>query len=400
MRDDSAGMPLAIVLGARGIEVVRALSMVGAPCGVVTSKGDPALWSRHARNVLLWDWMQPMECHGETLATRLVEFGLAQPEPPVLIYCSDQPMVFVSRFRERLATAFRFVVPDGELVEALADKALFWALAREKSLPVPATCVLRTDRPEPPDELARLGFPIIVKPTVRDTTWLQAARSNTKALRISTPAELLDVWPRLRSLSGPAIAQQCIDGPETAIVSYHVYVDVDGEIAGEFTGRKIRTLPAEYGHTSALAITDDPEVTRIGREVTRALDMRGVAKLDFKIGPDGHLYLLEINARFTLWNHPGARAGVNLPAMVYADLTGRSRPPATAVRAGLHWVHPKDYVAARRDGVPTGEWMRWAARSPAKAVWRWDDPMPLAGMAAVRFKKALLRRSAPSADEL
>jgi predicted ATP-grasp superfamily ATP-dependent carboligase len=369
------------------------------PVGVVTPTGDPARWSRYARNVMTWDWMLPAERHDEALADRLVQFGRRQAEPPVLMYCSDQAMVFVSRHRDRLAEGFRFVVPEAGLVEATEDKARFAALAEAHAFPAPATIVLDGCHPDPPDELLDLGLPLIVKPTARDRTWVSASGSTAKALRIETKEQLLEFWPRLHTLSKPAVAQQSIPGPETAVVSYHVYVDDEGEIAGEFTGCKIRTIPVEYGHTSSLRITDDPEVTLLGREVCRALGLRGVAKLDFKYAPDGRLYLFEINARLTLWAHPGARAGVNLPAMMYADLAGRPRPDSGTTRRCVTWVHPKDVLAARAHGVSTSEWLTWLWRThPVKGVWRWDDPGPLLGMIAVRLKDAVRGSSAAVPD--
>jgi hypothetical protein len=36
-------------------------------------------------------------------------------------------------------------------------------------------------------------------------------------------------------------------------------------------------------------VTDSQEVTALGREISRRLDLRGVAKLDFKRGPEGRL---------------------------------------------------------------------------------------------------------------
>jgi predicted ATP-grasp superfamily ATP-dependent carboligase len=395
----TARRPLALVLGARVIEVVRALAMEDIPVGVITPTGDPARWSRYARTVMTHDWMLPAERHDEALADRLVAFGKRQAAPPVLLYCSDQSMVFVSRHRERLAEGFRFVVPDAELVAAMEDKARFARLAAAHALPVPPTVVLDPRLPEPPDELLALGLPIVVKPTVRDASWARAAGRKTKALRVETVAELRDLWPRLAGLSGVAVAQQSIPGPETAVVSYHVYVDEAGEVAAEFTGRKIRTIPVEYGHTSSLTILDDPEVARLGRQVCRDLGLRGVAKLDFKYAPDGRLYLFEINARLTLWAHPGARAGANLAATVYADLTGTPRPQPRATRPQLDWVHPKDVLAARAHGISTAEWLRWLWRAnPVKGVWRWDDPGPLLGMAAVRLRSAALRSSAVDVD--
>lgn len=390
---------MALVLGARVIEVVRSLAMERIPVGVVTPTGDPARWSRYARNVLTWDWMLPAERHDEALADRLVRFARQQASPPVLMYCSDQSMVFVSQHRERLAEGFRFVVPDAALVEAMEDKARFAALAEAHALPVPPTVVLDHCQENPPDELLDLGLPLIVKPTARDRTWVTAAGSSAKAVRIETKEELLEFWPRVRCLSKPAIAQEIVPGPETAVVSYHVYVDDKGEIAGEFTGCKIRTIPVEYGHTSSLTITDDPEVTRLGREVCRALDLRGVAKIDFKLGPDGRLHLFEINARLTLWAHPGAQAGVNLPAIMYADLTGRPRPDSTRTRTHVDWVHPKDVVAARAHGISMTQWLSWMWRTrPVTGVWKWDDPGPLLGMAAVRVKGKAFRSPTPAAD--
>ncbi len=94
---------MAVVLGARVIEVVRSLAMADIPVGVVTPTGDPARWSRYAHSVMTWDWMQPAERHDEALADRLVEFARRQTAPPALMYCSDQSMVFVSQHRERMA---------------------------------------------------------------------------------------------------------------------------------------------------------------------------------------------------------------------------------------------------------------------------------------------------------
>jgi D-aspartate ligase len=108
---------------------------------------------------MTWDWMLPVKRHDEAMADRMVGFGRRQPTNPVLMYCSDQSMVFVSQHRERLAEGFRFVVPEAKLVEAMEDKAKFAALAMRHSLPVPPTVVLDHDQPEPPDELLDLGLP-------------------------------------------------------------------------------------------------------------------------------------------------------------------------------------------------------------------------------------------------
>jgi predicted ATP-grasp superfamily ATP-dependent carboligase len=102
-----------------------------------------------------------------------------------------------------------------------------------------------------------------------------------------------------------------------------------------------------------------------------------VAKLDFKRAEDGMLYLLEVNPRFSLWHHLGARAGVNFPLLVYRDLVGLPRPAARPVRSGVRWVSPlRDRRAAKEEGVSLIPWLRWTLGSEGMAALAWDDPVP------------------------
>ena len=174
------------------------------------------------------------------------------------------------------------------------------------------------------------------------------------------------------------IAQELVAGPESSIESYQVYVDIEGEIAGEFTGKKVRTYPVELGHSCSLKISDAEDLAELGRELVKKLGLRGVAELEFKRDPDGRLFLLEINPRFNLWHHLGAVAGVNLPAMVYADLAGLPRPARARARAGVRRCRVwQDLLASRADGIPLLEWFNWAKSCEIKRGLAWDDPLPL-----------------------
>jgi len=364
------GAALACVLG--DSDLLRALSLADIPCAVVAAPGEPARYSRFARAVLDWAdaWERP-----EQLLELLDRFAAAQATRPVLFYEEDRELLLISRYRERLSRHFRFVVPDPVLVEDLVDKGRFQALARRLDLPVPAARVLDPSiDPVPLD----LEFPVALKPIVRRVDQWTAIGGAAKALRLDSPLSLASYWPRVVTAAMPVLLQQLIPGPETCIESYHVYVDERGETVGEFTGRKIRTWPPAYGDSTALVITDSPEVTTLGRDLVRRLGLRGVAKFDFKRAPNGRLYLLEVNPRFTLWHHLGARAGVNIPALVYADLVGLPRAGRRQARAGARWCKPWDDVsAARAAGISFVRWLPWALRCEAMRVVAWDDPMPL-----------------------
>ena len=94
-----------------------------------------------------------------------------------------------------------------------------------------------------------------------------------KALFAENAEALRSLWPQLRAAGLELLAQEFIPGAEARIESYHCYVDQRGGIAGEFTGRKIRTYPSRYGHTTALEITDADDV-RAARPRHRRADRR------------------------------------------------------------------------------------------------------------------------------
>jgi predicted ATP-grasp superfamily ATP-dependent carboligase len=357
-------------------DLVRPLAASGVRCAAIAKPDAPVRYSRFVSSVL--DWPEDSKGDEEDILRRLLDFSAHQAELPVLFYQSDAFLLFLVRHRDRLSAGFRFVSADPEQVVELIDKARFNDVATGLGLGVPATAVLNPatqDMPTADD----MPYPMIVKPLMRSYGVWDSVEQMRKVLRVDTPEQMRALWPKLAAMRQDVLAQQLISGPETMIESYHVYVDDRGEIVGEFTGKKVRTRPVEYGQSTALMITDEADVIAEGRKAIEALRLRGVAKIDFKRDPAGRLWLLEVNPRFNLWHYPGALAGVNLPALVYADLTGQPRPAVGPVRAGVCWSHPWDFLAAREWGVPLGEWLSWTRRCEARSLLSWDDPMPMIG---------------------
>ena len=362
---------LACVMG--DMDLLAPIAAAGIPCAVVTRPGVPSLYSRFARARLTWDDFSNDQAE---LLDALVGFGTAQAERPVLFYEEDAQLLTISRHRERLAPAFRFAVAEATLVEDLLDKARFQILAERHGLPVPPACRFDPAALEPAD--LGLRFPVIIKPLIRLARW-DARFGLRKALAAENPEALRKLRPRLAALDIELVAQELIAGPETRLESYHCYVDRErGDIVAEFTGRKLRTLPASYGHTTALEITDATDVQRLGRATVERLGLTGVAKLDFKRDRRGKLHLLEVNPRFSLWHHAGAAAGVNIPALVYADLVGLPRPAAARAKPGVRWCRVwRDFPAAKASGMPLRTWLQWVWRCEAKSALSWRDPMPV-----------------------
>lgn len=378
--------PLACVMG--DLDLVRPLARAGIRCAVLAPDDDPVHHSRHVAVDLGWvdHW------HAQEQAVdRLLDFARSQPEPPPLFFQADGDLLLVSRHRERLATGFVFSLADAQLVEDLVDKARFCPLASRLDLPVPPNRHVRPGRDAPGD--VDLRFPLVVKPLVRHSEVWSPLEPQAKAVHVATPQALAELWPRLEAADLEVIAQEAVPGPETRIESYHCYVDGAGRTAAEFTGRKLRTHPALYGHSSAVVITDEADVLRTGREAVERLKLRGVAKLDFKRAPDGSLHLLEVNPRFSLWHYPAAIAGVNVPAVVYADLVGLPRPATRPVRPGVTYSDlRRDVRAVGRSPLALARWLAWYVRCEAKWTIKWDDPMPTLRGIVLRLAGRRLRR--------
>lgn len=354
------------------IDLVRPLGLAGIRCAVAAPRGHPVFHSRFVCKASSW---VEDETNDHARIEALLRFGAAQREPPVLFYEGDSQLLLVSRHREALAQGFRFVIADSTIVEDLTDKARFQALAARLDLPVPAALLINASGSSPSD--IDLRFPVVIKPTQHRGAWA-AIEGAGKALVVNTVEDLKRLWPRLAAADLDLIVQEAIPGPESCIESYHIYADQRCTTVAEFTGRKIRTFPLSCGHSTALETTDCADVRALGQDIVQKLGLHGVAKFDFKRGPNGKLHLLEINPRFSLWHHLGAIAGVNIPALVYADLAGLPRPQGRTARAGVRWCKPwEDVRAARACGLPTITWLLWTLRCEAKSSIAWDDPIPL-----------------------
>jgi D-aspartate ligase len=377
--------PLACVIG--DMDLVRPLGLAGVRCVAAGPTGPETRWSRYTSgSIELPDlWEEP-----DLVVEALVEFASAQESAPVLYYQKDPAALAISRHRDRLARHFRFVVPEAGLLEDLVDKERFQRLAREVGLPVPPT-VTGTVGVDPAP-IHDVPFPIAVKPALRsrpNDTWVPVARGQ-KAIRCERAADLENLWERPELDGVVLLVQQYIGGDEDRIRSYHAFVDESGRTVASFTGRKIRTWPLDHGQSTAVEIVHDPLVVEVGQSILSSLGFRGVAKVDLKADDSGRLHLFEINPRFSLWHHPGAVAGVNIPDAVYRTLTGRPVPP-TVARAGVRWCQIwGDHRAARVSGLGALAWLRFAASAEARRAAHLDDPGSMAGALTYGIRK--LRR--------
>ena len=360
---------LAVVIG--DIDLVRTLGLAGITSVFAGASDASARFSRHVAGRC---------CRGRTTRTgsspRCWSSGAQQPEPPVLYPQTDAALLLAARRRDELGRAFRFALADTALVDDLVEKDRFQALAERRGLPVPARAPAGDQRPDrPPGARRRLPARREARRSAPATgrRWRRAARRCTCATRTSGPRSGRGWRRRGRtsscSTSCPARRRRWRATTPTSTS--------DGAVAGEFTGRKIRTYPARYGYSTAVEVVELPDVAALGRDVLDALGLRGVAKVDFKRDARGRLHLLEVNPRFNLWHHPAAVAGVNLPGARPRRPHRRAASAGPPRDAAVTWCTPlTDLRAAHAHGMSLLRWMRFARRCDVVSGLSRDDPLP------------------------
>lgn len=356
----------ALVLG--GLDIAEPIHDAGLPVTMMRPRAEPSRFSR-ARI----PWVE--QSNPEELVGGLREAARRLDDPVVLYVGDDQMLQFASHHRDELRPELTFLMPDAGVVDALLDKGQFQELAVRQGLPVPAGEVVSTT--DDVDAATTPELPVLIKPLLWNAQRLETDFGASKAVVATSRQELRAALNRVAHSYERVLVQTFVVGPETGVESYHVYVDPEGRIAAEFTGRKIRTSPAAFGQSTALTTTDAGDVAELGRRVVRAVGVQGVAKVDFKRDPSGALWLFEVNVRFNLWHRLGAVAGCNIPALVFADLTGRPRPEFTRGLPGLTWSRqPRDLMIAREHGIPPRKYLRWLQECDAVSGLRVSDPMP------------------------
>ncbi|MCC6558835.1 MAG: ATP-grasp domain-containing protein [Polyangiaceae bacterium] len=375
-----------------GVEITR------AGC----EPGEPAARSRYCRrSAVIGDALtEPARALDD-----LIALGRTLPDRPALLFDNDPTLLLVSRGRDALARYYRFLLPDAELVEDLASKVRFAALARRLDLPVPRT-VVSHEVSSVHEVRDRLALPCMFKP-ISHAGWYsseivrkEGGGKPFKALLARTPEELARRWEDMTRACGDFVVQEHVAGGDHFIYSFHAYLDEGRRPLGYYVGRKIRTYPMGSGVSTYLELVKEPEVVRLGRDILERIGHVGAVKLDFKRDPGtGRFYLLEVNTRHNLWHHLGAACGINLPLIACMDLHGLAPQPATEYRTGVRWLSfGNDVRAFVRDyhpeaGLSWAEWLRSLRGEKVHDVFSWRDPLPAAA-AAYQYVAARLRSAA------
>lgn len=309
----------------------------------LTGRYRVAALSADARHPLRHSWRTRFVWRGDWRWDRGPEQLPTPPrgERPLLMPITTDAVAWTVDHRRALAPAWRLpALPDAAALELARDKLDLAEFAARQGIPVPRTRALAA-----PDVARALTFPALIKPRRRGGGVGIAAVADAAALalcrRTLPDADGYLVQSRIAG-DDVSCGMLCRDGAVIAAVAYRGL-----------------TRDGEFNAFRSIEVVRDDAMLALARRLLAALRWNGLANLDWRRGPDGGLWLLEINPR--PWgNLRGALAG----GINFADLwcrTALGEPVRPALATAGRFLTTMDAIALLRRALRAGRgpWPSW-----------------------------------------
>ncbi len=324
-------------------------------------------------------------------------------ETPVLFPTGDNLLHAYSVREGFLQPHVRLTMPDSEIIRKISAKDALFCTARENGIPVPETFVPKSLQEVKAISSAIL-YPCLIKP-VRSNSWHSDTAQeklkivpggSEKCILARTPAALIQGYLEICQVDPDVIITEVVPGEDNELVYFAFYRSADGRI-WHFSGRKERVTPVHFGSASYVVSIQDSTLERISIELLESLDYRGLGGIEFKRDPrDGRLKLIELNARYGLWDALGRLCGVDTAHLAYLDAIGEKLPPPRPARTGVKWISIARDLSAlrgyrRERSLELRKWAQTLRGEKMWAVFDWNDPMPTV-TATLRFCRRVIER--------
>lgn len=368
--------PPVVLLGGRenALAVLRSLARRGVRVVLAAAKGSAAAYSRHCSTFEGYaDGILPADFWSDLLLS-----DSARYDGHILLSTTDEGLEFIACNHAALGRRYILDHTQPDMQLAMLDKQRTLLMAREAGVATPDYWSV-TNAQELAQAVHESRYPALVKPVHSHLFKPIFGRKHfivRDAKDLRQKAELV-----LESGAGFMICEM-IPGPDSLLSSYYSYYAPDGEQLFRFTKRVLRRYPQNQGGASYHATEWLPDTAKAGDRFFRGIGFQGLGNVEFKLDRrDGHLKLIECNARFTAAQPLLVRAGIDTAWIVYCQLSGRPVPRINGFREQLHYWYPDvDYLSfkeLRREGkLTTGGWLRSLARPKVTPYYCWNDPMP------------------------
>jgi predicted ATP-grasp superfamily ATP-dependent carboligase len=252
----------------------------------------------------------------------------------LLIPGSDPALAAISRHKGKLVKDYIVACHDWETTKLFLDKMYTYQLADEIGVPAPKTLI-----PESQDHVARYGkmvqYPCIIKPR---QVHIFFDHFKVKMFWIENYDDLIRIYEKTKVVDYDVVIQEFIPGEDNQGANYNSYF-WDGQPLIEFTAKKIRNAPPQFGSPRVVVSQDMPEIIESGRKIIPALKFEGYSCAEFKKDVRDNTYkLMEVNGRHNLSSMLAVHCGLNFPWIQYKHLVEGDIPEPLDWEKGVYWI--------------------------------------------------------------
>jgi D-aspartate ligase len=323
--------PLAVVAGAytTGIRLMRTLARRGVKtCCIDSIRDQPGFHTVYG---------PAYECpNPDTEPSRWVDFmrDLARKlgSKPVLIPSADVYVTAIAAHAGELQEHFTFCHSAMAVQGLLATKRKQYDIAGNHGLPVPRTQFVKS-LAELNAFAATARYPCLLKP-IHGREWENLPETHPlwylKLVVVNSAAEFEAQYRVAAEVNPELVAQEIIEGPDTAKFVYLSCYGLDGRRLGSCVVREIRTTPIGFGSASVVEPAFEPKVDALCDGFLQAAGYAGLCEIEVKRDSrDGEVKMIEANPRYSITADAAPYAGVDLGWLHYLDLIGQ---PVAEVR--------------------------------------------------------------------
>lgn len=401
MSPDRFNGPPALVVGLErnGLGVSRALAQCGIDCvGICGTRRLPE-WSTHSCVV---HGVREWSANGlvETMLSVSKEYG----EPLPVLITKDQPVVWLSHWRDSLKDAFLLDLPSTDVVDLLMSKRAFELAAQSMGLPTPQTISIESAQ-DLDEKIGLITYPAILKPQVKNDEF--RAHTRQKAYRIQGESALRAAYAEVAQWEPEVIVQEWVSGPDANVAFCLGHAGEAGRFY--FAGRKLLQYPVGCGNTALCEPAPsewEAELTTLTDRLWQHTDYRGLGSLECKFDDVRRRFVImePTVGRTNFQNELAVLNGVNLPAIAYFSSLGAwDRVDELVGRDARRPIRLSNWAAERRSAVESirsghlrvSEWLRMHRGPSRTMLLRRGDLMPFVAfvaMSVVAKARGLARR--------
>lgn len=301
---------------------------------------------------------------------RDIEEFIEKKQIDILLPTMEEIFV-LAEHAERLRPKVKFILPGYEQMLLAHNKKTITAIAGDIGVAVPETWEA-TELLEDEDKLARLAFPVIIKP--------KQGRGGWGTVQFNTAPDLLQALKTTVNLQ-EYMVQQFIDGDVVAACAIYK----DGVCIARDSYIPLAVYPLHVGQPT---IRESRHFEETLNSLTKLLDhiqWNGVCEIDFIIDrTSGVSYLLDVNPRFWASIAHNIAAGVNYPYYYCQLAEGNDNVQAPDAVAGTRtrWLAgdmqriAAEFFASDRKLRYLKEWLTTRKNFTAYDDWDITDPLP------------------------